>query len=105
MLRRLGNSGKILEWGIGPAGSKKDISPFNPHTQNSTAPVSKKRRLRSSISPSEFEGDKTSTQISPQAPQIVGVNFLGGQLSDTPGYIPPDSMGDVGPNQILVCVN
>src|SRR5437016_2272365 len=48
---------------------------------------------------------KSSTQLLSQVPQAVGVSFLGGQLSDTPGFIPPDSMGDVGPNQILVCVN
>lgn len=37
-------------------------------------------------------------------PQTVGVNFLGAQSTES-GYIPPDSQGDVGPTQILVCVN
>jgi hypothetical protein len=41
----------------------------------------------------------------PLAPQTVGTSFLGAQLSDTIGYVPPDSMGDVGTNQIVVCVN
>ncbi len=39
------------------------------------------------------------------APQAVGTSFLGAQISDTIGFVPPDSMGDVGPNQIVVCVN
>jgi PKD repeat protein len=38
-------------------------------------------------------------------PQTVGTGFLGAQISDTIGYIPPDSMGTVGPSQILVVVN
>src|ERR1043166_9424961 len=36
--------------------------------------------------------------------QSVGVSFLGAQISES-GFIPPDSMGAVGPSQILVCVN
>ena len=41
----------------------------------------------------------------PQSPQTIGsTNFLGAQLSEA-GFVPPDSMGDVGPSQILVCVN
>jgi hypothetical protein len=38
-------------------------------------------------------------------PQTVGTSFLGAQISDTIGYVPPDSMADVGTNQIVVCVN
>src|SRR5882672_12351185 len=41
----------------------------------------------------------------PLIPQIVGSSFLGAQISDTLGYIPPDSMGTVGPTQVLVIVN
>ena len=41
----------------------------------------------------------------PLVPQIVGSSFLGAQISDTVGYIPPDSMGTVGPSQVLVIVN
>jgi PKD repeat protein len=40
----------------------------------------------------------------PFSPQVVGTGFLGAQLSES-GYIPPDSMGAVGPSQFLVCVN
>ena len=40
----------------------------------------------------------------PYNPQTVGTSFLGAQLSES-GFIPPDSMGDVGPSQILVAIN
>jgi hypothetical protein len=35
----------------------------------------------------------------------VGLDFPGPRLGDTPGVVPPDSMGDVGPTQILVALN
>src|SRR5438105_3663317 len=38
----------------------------------------------------------------PYTPQATGASFLGAQVSDTPGFVPPDSMGDVGPTQVLV---
>jgi hypothetical protein len=39
-------------------------------------------------------------------PQTIGTNFLGAQFGDGgAGFVPPDSMGDVGPAQIVVCVN
>jgi hypothetical protein len=45
----------------------------------------------------------------PLLPQTVGTSFLGAQFSDTvvngSGLVPPDSMADVGTNQIVVCVN
>jgi uncharacterized repeat protein (TIGR01451 family) len=41
----------------------------------------------------------------PYNPQAVGTSFLGVQLSETGFAIPPDSMGDVGPTQLLVAVN
>ncbi len=40
----------------------------------------------------------------PNNPQPVGTSFLGAQLSES-SYKPPDSMGAVGPTQILVVVN
>jgi hypothetical protein len=39
------------------------------------------------------------------APQTVGTSFLGVQISEASGYIPPDCNGDVGPTQVLVHVN
>jgi hypothetical protein len=43
--------------------------------------------------------------VEPMNPQTVGVSFLGTQISEGPGYIPPDCMGDVGPSQIMVAAN
>ncbi len=40
----------------------------------------------------------------PYLPQTVGVNFLGIDLNEA-GYIPPDSMGAVGPTQVMVIAN
>lgn len=48
--------------------------------------------------------------IAPKAPQAlsspqgIGGTFLGVQVSEA-GYVPPDSMGAVGPSQVLVVVN
>ena len=43
-------------------------------------------------------------QIQPLSPQTVSTSFLAVQDSES-GFIPPDSMGAVGPTQILVAVN
>ena len=43
-------------------------------------------------------------QMAPLNPQTVGTSFKGVGISES-GYIPPDSMGDVGPTQILMHVN
>src|SRR5262245_1384640 len=40
----------------------------------------------------------------PNLPQTVGTSFKGVGISES-GFIPPDSMGDVGPTQILMEVN
>jgi hypothetical protein len=40
----------------------------------------------------------------PSAPFPAGSTFLGAQLGES-GFVPPDSMGSVGPVQILVAVN
>jgi hypothetical protein len=37
-------------------------------------------------------------------PQTLGTSFLGAQVSES-GLVPPDSMGAVGPSQVLVVVN
>jgi PKD repeat protein len=39
-----------------------------------------------------------------RSPQSVGTSFLGAQLSEAP-FVPPDSMGAVGPSQVVVIVN
>jgi hypothetical protein len=44
------------------------------------------------------------TAVSASAPFPAAISFLGAQLSES-GFIPPDSMGSVGPTQALVAVN
>jgi hypothetical protein len=43
----------------------------------------------------------------PSSPQVVGLNFLGAQLSGTnsTGAFPPDNDGAVGPTQYIIAVN
>jgi hypothetical protein len=47
--------------------------------------------------------------IGPRNPQTVGTNFLGIQGCCGPGaqsnFVPPDSIGDVGPTQVMVVAN
>jgi hypothetical protein len=49
-------------------------------------------------------GAAVGTTLGPSAPFPASTSFLGAQLSES-GFIPPDSMGSVGPNQVLVAVN
>ena len=53
--------------------------------------------------------DQTGNVVAPllegDNPQTVGVTFLGTQIADGPGFVPPDCMGDVGPTQVLVAAN
>jgi hypothetical protein len=46
-----------------------------------------------------------SQVIGPRLPQTIGANFLGAQLDDDSPFVPPDSMGAIGPTQFLVAVN
>lgn len=39
------------------------------------------------------------------SPQTLSTSFNGPNLAATGGFVPPDSMGDVGPTQILVALN
>jgi hypothetical protein len=46
-----------------------------------------------------------SATTGPSTPQTVGTTFTGATVSDTPGFVPPDTMGAVGPTQYIVTVN
>jgi hypothetical protein len=50
------------------------------------------------------EGAGAEVAPEPNNPQAVGTSFLGAQSSES-GFVPPDSMGAVGPTQVLVAVN
>ena len=45
---------------------------------------------------------RSATSFSPQS---IGTSFTGATVADTPGFVPPDSMGAVGPTQFIVTVN
>lgn len=45
-----------------------------------------------------------SALLMPLSPQPIGTSFLGVQISES-GFYPPDSMGDVGPTQVLFAEN
>ncbi len=46
----------------------------------------------------------TSGPGGPNLPQTVGLNFLCTRSSES-GFVPPDTVGSVGPTQVLVCSN
>jgi hypothetical protein len=54
---------------------------------------------------SQLPGGALSASTSPLTPQTIGTSFTGATIADTPGFVPPDTMGAVGPTQFLVTVN
>jgi hypothetical protein len=80
--------------------------------QKSSAPKSRVRRR----APRPIAAPKSSQPVSPivpaaaslaparNNPQPIGTSFLGVQISES-GFYPPDTMGDVGPTQILFVEN
>src|SRR5439155_18551 len=53
----------------------------------------------------KWPSDGADVAATPFLPQPVGTNFLGVQSGIESPFIPPDSMGAVGPTQFLVVVN
>jgi hypothetical protein len=56
---------------------------------------------RSGLSPLQASPAGPGT---PNNPQAIGASFLCTQISES-GFIPPDTVGSVGPTQVLVCSN
>jgi hypothetical protein len=54
---------------------------------------------------SRLPGGAPSAPTASLTPQTLGTNFTGATISDTPGFVPPDTMGAVGPTQYIVTVN
>jgi IPT/TIG domain len=54
---------------------------------------------------SQLPGGAPSAATTLSTQQTLGTNFTGATISDTPGFVPPDTMGAVGPTQYLVTVN
>ncbi|HEU0040106.1 MAG TPA: hypothetical protein VFR76_12615, partial [Verrucomicrobiae bacterium] len=111
----------------GPAGTTETVAQIMarekklPPQANAAARQARRRLLPPHRKPAEDDGGEAEGPIAvfvppgqnnrpanpqggPFLPQTVGTGFLGAQLSES-GFIPPDSMGAVGPSQFLVCVN
>jgi hypothetical protein len=58
-----------------------------------------------SLDVSQLPAGAPSAPTAPLTPQTVGTSFTGATVSDTPGFVPPDTMGAVGPTQFIVTVN
>ena len=96
--------------------AREESSPL----QTSSSPRSSRPKLtrgRKALPPQTQTLGKSTAAASPSGvlrtaavstplpnPLTVGVSFLGAQSSDS-AVNPPDSMGDAGPTQFLVCVN
>ena len=76
--------------------SPRHITDELPGSDNPLAPLSPQWPLPDTPS----GGSQT-----PLNPQSLGANFQGISYGDTPGFIPPDSMGAAGPSQILAIAN
>jgi hypothetical protein len=50
-------------------------------------------------------GSSPRTGSSPHSPQVLADEIIGPQITDTAGFVPPDTMGAVGPTQFLFSVN
>jgi len=59
----------------------------------------------SSPNVSRVGGGAHAAVTSPLASQTLGTTFTGATVADTPGFVPPDTMGAVGPTQFIVTVN
>jgi hypothetical protein len=60
-----------------------------------------KTKLQGPAAPQQRVGQAA---ITPDSSLTAGTSFLGAQVSES-GFVPPDSMGSVGPSQALVSVN
>jgi PKD repeat protein len=87
-----------------PGGQGQDVTPVQTHNPHNEL-ASPKHNPRAPKVSQWPPPDVTSPVIPPTAsPQTVGAGWLGVELADAP-YIPPDSMGAAGPNQVMVIVN
>lgn len=88
-----------------PADVPFSLKPRKPEFEIQRRPAENASAPAVSQWPSTSKNDESRESFSVFNPQTVGVSFLGVQVSETPGYVPPDCIGDVGPTQIVVLVN
>lgn len=94
------------EAAVAPTRSRKVKEPRPEHQQNRRglpqnpgSPAASRWPLRAG---EELSAEREFEE--PRLPQTAGVSFVGATLAET-GSLPPDSMGDAGPTQLLVAVN
>ncbi|MBI3834995.1 MAG: hypothetical protein HY287_11760 [Planctomycetes bacterium] len=85
-----------------------EIRPMRNHEPREREPRDPRRKHlhQNPDSPATSQWPPPNGEPAPDSPQLIGpTNFLAVQISNTAGFIPPDTMGAVGPSQIVVCVN
>jgi hypothetical protein len=84
----------------------REAPPRDPtYLQNPPAPaISQWPPAEASASTSPSPGALGDSGIAPLSPQTPGISFKGVTVAES-GFLPPDSMGDIGPTQILFVEN
>src|SRR2546427_443771 len=87
-----------------PPGTPSFVREVNPANE---VPPPPKHDNPNAPSVSQWPPEESSTLAAEQilSPQSIGVNFKAIAFGETPGYVPPDTMGDVGSTQILTVTN
>lgn len=89
-----------------PLRETREAPPRDPtFLQNPPAPdISQWPPAEASASTSFSTGPLGDSGVVPLSPQTPGISFKGVTVSES-GFLPPDSMGDIGPTQILFIEN
>jgi hypothetical protein len=82
-----------------PAGQSRETKP-----RHALRGLLRQENPLASDVPSWPPGPATTASPEPAIPQTIGTSFLGARRTES-GFRPPDSMGAVGPTQVLVVVN
>jgi hypothetical protein len=75
---------------------------FCPAPTRSNLPVDPSSLLVSQWPP--FDGQLPASAYTPRDPQVMSTSFLAATIAEA-GVLVPDTMGDVSPSQVLVCLN
>ena len=86
-----------------PLMPEREVEGFEDRPQNPNAPAVSSWPVMK-LKRGTVEASRFNNLLSPLAPQTIGLNFTGPTLTDT-GSFPPDTMGAVGPTQVVVFVN
>src|SRR5262245_13771376 len=97
---------RTVPQGPRPIRETREAPPRDPfYLQSPPAPaVSQWPPARASAGTSTSDGPLGDSGIAPLSPQTPGISLKGVTVSES-GFLPPDSMGDIGPTQILFAEN